>query len=176
VQNALGTSPLRASLFFPAFNVGVVAGSLAGPHLLRRLGVRQTAAAGLVAIAAGIALLAGLAAGPGIVALLPVAFGTAGVGLGAASMAWTTAGTEAVDPVHHGLAVGILTSAAQVGTAVGLALLTPVLGTQTNFPSGFLGACAVSALGLLASRLLRRSVTEPSAATPAAGWASGTRR
>ena len=38
VQGQLRLPPARGSLLFPAFNVAVVAGALAGPRLLSRLG------------------------------------------------------------------------------------------------------------------------------------------
>ena len=45
VQEQLRLPPARASLLFPAFNVAVVAGALAGPRLLPRLGTRTQVSA-----------------------------------------------------------------------------------------------------------------------------------
>jgi hypothetical protein len=46
--------------------------------------------------------------------------------LGIASVASTQTGTDAADPAYRGVASGVLNSAAQVGTAVGVALLLPL--------------------------------------------------
>jgi hypothetical protein len=53
-----------------------------------------------------------------------------GLGLGAASVAATTSGTSAL-PEHAGLASGLLNSAAQVGTVLGLALLVSLAAAPT---------------------------------------------
>ena len=42
VQETLRLSPARGALLFPAFNVAVIAGSLAGPRVADRLGSRRT--------------------------------------------------------------------------------------------------------------------------------------
>ena len=82
VQQVLQIPTGRASLLFPALNVAVIAGSLVGPRLLRRLGARRMLLTGfrhsrwncLVACggyhigfvgAAAIALMGGLAEPPG---------------------------------------------------------------------------------------------------------------
>ena len=69
-----------------------------------------------------------------------------GLGLGSAATASTTAGTAAL-PERAGLASGLLNAAAQVGTVVGLATLTP-LGSR----AGFIGAACIALAAQLASR------------------------
>ncbi len=49
-----------------------------------------------------------------------------GSGLGCASVASTTLGTAATDGGLQGLASGLLNSAAQIGTVLGLAILVPL--------------------------------------------------
>ena len=46
-----------------------------------------------------------------------------GIGLGAGSVAATAAGSAALPPDRQGLASGVLNTAAQLGTALGLAVL-----------------------------------------------------
>jgi MFS family permease len=62
VQQVLEVPTGRASLLFPALNLAVIAGSLTGPRLLRRLGARHTLLAGFVAMAGGITSLLALPA------------------------------------------------------------------------------------------------------------------
>ena len=80
-------------------------------------------------------------------------------GLGAASVASTQTGTDAADAAYRGVASGVLNSAAQVGTAVGVALLLPLaaaigLDTMSGYRIGFIGAGVVALGGALASLLV----------------------
>jgi MFS family permease len=154
VQEVMGLPPGRAALLFPVFNVAVVAGSLAGPALFRVCGARWTVLAGLAMIAAGAGSFALLPAGGLPIAQFLAGFALMGAGLGAASVASTHAGTEAVEPERRGLASGVLNSSAQLGTAVGLAVLTPLAAAPDRFPLGFAGAGVVALTGMCASRLL----------------------
>jgi MFS family permease len=159
VQDALGVPSGRASLLFLAVNLAVIAGSLAGPRLLGRLGARRTAVAGFTGIAIGITTLMTLAAEGLPVARLLSAFALIGAGLGVASVASTQTGTDAANPGYRGVASGVLNSAAQVGTATGVALLVPLAATtassvMTGYRIGFLGACAIALGGVISSLLL----------------------
>jgi MFS family permease len=155
VQSVLRFSPARASLLFPVFNLAVIAGSLNAPRLLRRIGARPTLVTGFVGIGAGATVLVALSTA-GAVAQLLAAFGLMGAGLGAASVASTHTGTEAAEPARQGIASGLLNSAAQIGTALGLAVVTP-LALRGDSPSidgfrvGFLATCAIVAAGLVVS-------------------------
>ncbi|OLF16280.1 hypothetical protein BU204_16945 [Actinophytocola xanthii] len=150
VQQVLRFPPLAASLLFPAFNLAVIAGSFAGPAALRRFGAQFSLAAGFTAVAVGAAALVTV---PGVgspVAVLLGAFAVTGAGLGVASVAATNTGTESVAAEHQGVAAGVLNSAAQVGTALGLAVVAPLV-TATDpgtFRTGFLCAAAVALAGL----------------------------
>ena len=93
--------------------------------------------AGLAAVAAGAALLLTSAFIPAYVVM--------GYGLGVAATASTAQGTAALRE-RAGLASGLLNAAAQIGTVVGLATLTP-LGSR----AGFIGAAAIALAAQLAS-------------------------
>ena len=159
VQETLGVPAGRASLLFPAVNLGVIAGSLLGPRLLGWLGARRTLLTGFSGIVVGTIVLL-LLPDHGLPAIqLLGAFAVMGAGLGAASVASTQTGTEAADAAYRGVASGVLNSAAQVGTAVGVALLLPLataigLDTMTGYRIGFVGAGAVAVAGTLASLLV----------------------
>jgi MFS family permease len=159
VQQVLAVPAGRASLLFPAVNVGVIVGSLQGPWQLGRLGARWTLITGFGGIALGTTLLLLLpATGLPVVQLL-AAFALMGAGLGAASVASTETGTTAADPAYRGVASGVLNSAAQVGTAVGVALLLPLaaaigLGTMTGYRIGWIGVAALAFAGAFASLLV----------------------
>ena len=77
-----------------------------------------------------------------------------------AAVASTEVGTTAAAPADRGAASGVLNSAAQVGTALGLAVLVPwpasVGGAvMDGYRVGFLGAGLVALLGGLAALLVR---------------------
>ena len=99
------------------------------------------------------------------------AFTLIGAGLGTASVASTQTGTDAANPAYRGVASGVLNSAAQVGTATGVALLVPLAAAtassvMTGYRIGFLGACAIALGGAISSFLLPARVqrTEPAIA------------
>jgi EmrB/QacA subfamily drug resistance transporter len=165
VQDVLMVPAGRASLLFPAVNLAVIAGSLLGPRLLDRLGGRRTLLVGFTGIAIGITLLTALRAEGLPVIQLLAAFTLIGAGLGTASVASTQTGTDAAEPAYRGVASGLLNSAAQVGTAVGVALLVPIAAAaagpavMAGYRIGFLGACAIALGGALSSFLVPTLIT-----------------
>jgi MFS family permease len=160
VQEVCRLSPARAALLFPVFNVAVVAASLSAPAVLRTLGARHTLLAGFATIAAGTVVFATLPAGGVPVAQLVAGFAVLGAGLGVASVTSTHAGTEAAVAEHHGVASGALNSSAQLGTALGLALLTPF---AAHYRLGFLGAGTVALAGMATGLLVTRRTDEVAA-------------
>ncbi len=175
VQNVLGLSPGRAALYFPALNITVIAGSLTGPRLLTRLGPRSAAIAGLGLVTAGALILTTLPSHGVPTSRLLTSFALMGFGLGIASVASTTVGTGAAPPTERGVASGFLNSAAQIGTAVGLAVIVPLTSADAEGPGqlldgmrpGFIGAALIAVLGMAAAWMLprkpaRRGVQQPS--------------
>jgi EmrB/QacA subfamily drug resistance transporter len=166
VQQVLQFSPARASLLFPAFSLAVVCGSLSAPRLLRQIGARRTLVSGFVGVGAGVLVLVALSPAVAVAQLL-VAFTLMGVGLGVASVASTHTGTEAAEPDRQGVASGLLNSAAQIGTAIGLGVVTPLAlsgdrASLNGYRIGFLASGAIVSFGVLASLLTpRRAATEP---------------
>jgi MFS family permease len=111
-------------------------------------------------------------------------FALMGLGLGVASVASTAVGTATVEPADRGVSAGVLNSAAQLGTALGLAVLIPLATRAASGPDGvydglwlgWVGAAAIAALGLAAALRLPRHEpathperpSEPSMSSPAA--------
>ena len=153
VQGQLRLPPARGALLFPVFNVAVVAGALAGPRLLSRWGTRTLLLAGFAAVTAGTLVLLTLPdRGLPLVTLLG-SFALMGGGLGVASLASTAAGTADVSPDDQGVAAGLLASSAQLGTAVGVAVTTPLVAgvVPGGYRLGFLAATVVAVAGAAAS-------------------------
>ena len=164
VQGQLRLPPARGALLFPVFNTAVVAGALAGPRLLSRWGTRTLLLAGFAAVTAGTLVLLTLPdRGLPLVTLLG-SFVLTGGGLGVASLASTAAGTADVAPDDQGVAAGLLASSAQLGTAVGVAVTTPLVAgvISGGYRLGFLAATVVAVAGAAASL----TVSPPSARDP----------
>jgi EmrB/QacA subfamily drug resistance transporter len=182
-QHVLGLAPAAAGLLFPPFNVAVIAGSLAGPRVAAAVGERRAMTGGLLAIAAGaLALFAISPAAPALPSLLG-GFVLLGGGLGVASVASTASGTAAVDGARRALASGLLNTSAQVGTALGLAVVVPIAAARTaalgggadaqvaGFELGFAVVAALAcaaALGCALSTAAGRSSTRARNPAPAA--------
>ena len=149
LQNSLQRTPLQAAATLLPFSLAVIAGSTLAAAVQRRAGQRRTGqragprqlaaqrliATGLALIAVADAALIPLAA---LAWAVPVCAAGAGAGIGLSSVAATGLGTD-VAPRWRGGASGIINTAAQLGTAVGIAALilvaaatgeTPALGTS----------------------------------------------
>ena len=140
-QGPLGRAALATGLWCVPFNLSVIAGSLLGPRL-RRPRVAMTG--GLVAVAAGAALLIALSP-----AAIPPAFVMMGGGLGVAAVASTASGTAALGEDEQGVAAGVLNAAAQVGTALGLAVVATLF-AATGYRTGFAAAAVIALAAALA--------------------------
>jgi MFS family permease len=159
VQDTLGFSPASGSLLFPAFNLAVIGGSLLGPLGLSRIGARALLLTGFSAVVGGIALLLTLPDRGVPIATLVIAFAAMGLGLGTASVASTSAGTAEVPSGEQGVAAGLLNSTAQLGTALGLAVTSPLVASaapMAGYRRGFVAAAVIGLVGALSSLTVRR--------------------
>jgi MFS family permease len=159
LQEDRGLSAARAGVYLTPFSVCVIVGSALSARLLRRATPRAVAGTGLLCIAAGDGTLLASSAGAWLV---PVAVGVAGAGIGVASVAATQLATRVPDELQ-GTAAGLVNTCAQLGTALGVAvILTIATATQgRSMPlagdrAGWLVAAAVALLTSLAVLPLRR--------------------
>ena len=143
LQDSLQRTPLQAAASLLPFSLAVIAGSTLAAAVQRRAGPRagpprlvaqRLIAAGLTLIAVADGALIPLAE---LAWAVPVCAAVAGAGIGLSSVAATGLGTD-VEPRWRGGASGIINTAAQLGTALGIAALilvaaatggTPALGT-----------------------------------------------
>ncbi|ADB30336.1 major facilitator superfamily MFS_1 [Kribbella flavida DSM 17836] len=170
VQETLRLSPAKGALLFPALNLAVIGGSLVGPVGLRRFSVRSILFGGFGLVVAGIGLLFALPPRGLPVVLLVGALLLMGFGLGCASVASTTVGTAHVRPGERGIAGGVLNSSAQLGTALGLAVASPLIASaapMTGYRLGFAVAAVIAASGLLAALTTPAGPSTADAAEPA---------
>jgi hypothetical protein len=135
LQEVLAYSPTIAGLAGVPLSLSVVAGSFLGSRLTGGLGSRLTMTWGLLGICAATLVIAGISAEGGLWYVLSGAI-LSGLALGCSAVASTTSGTSAVREEERGLASGLLNSSAQVGTAMGLAVLFMVAAAHTDALAG----------------------------------------
>ena len=125
IQQQLHASALRTGLEYLPFAVAIGLTAHGAPRLLRLLGTRVIACAGLLAVAAG-ALLLALGAGHGYPAGLLPAFVLLGAGTGLAIVSASVSAMSGVPDGHAGAASGLLMTGHEAGGALGVAVLSSV--------------------------------------------------
>ncbi|MFJ4221827.1 MFS transporter [Curtobacterium luteum] len=127
LHDRLGISALLSGLILMAFSLAVIGGSVATGRIASRLGPDRLAAVGAATIACGNAVLAVLGhSWPWIAGGVAVI----GLGLAAASVAATGLGTS-VPAALAGSAAGIVNTGAQLGTAIGTAVVILIATAST---------------------------------------------
>jgi DHA2 family multidrug resistance protein-like MFS transporter len=125
LQLVLGLSPLEAGLWSVPSALGFIVGSNAAPRLVRRFRAAYVMGAGLGLAAAGLALLTQVAGPDGLAAVI---LGSVIISLGLAPVLSLT--TELIvgsaPPERAGAASGISETGAELGGALGLAILGSV--------------------------------------------------
>jgi len=133
LQQLRGYDSLQIGLAFLPTTIVMAALSVRyAARLIMRFGARRTLLAGLALIAAGLAFFARIPLDASYVRdVLPSLF-LIGVGVGAAFPALMTLAMSGATPSDAGLASGLVNTSAQVGGALGLAVLATVSATRTS--------------------------------------------
>ena len=132
MQLELGWSPLHAGLAYVAFGVGFLVAVATASQLLPKVGARPLVVGGMVVSAAGFALLSRLP--------LPVHYWSGlvppmllvSVGLGWCFVSLTVSAVSDAQQADAGLASGMVTTAQQVGGALGLAVLVSIAASRSS--------------------------------------------
>jgi EmrB/QacA subfamily drug resistance transporter len=172
LQEVQGASALRVGLEFLPLAVVIGAGAHLGSRLLPRAGSRVLVVAGLAVMGAGALLLTGVSARSGYLAgFLP---GLLVVGIGTGLVLPTTAITAMNDIAEDraGLAAGLMTTAHEIGAALGVAVFSAVAvatggGIAAGYRHGFTVAAAVAG-GLAVVAALLVPAVRPAAGARAA--------
>lgn len=159
LQQVRGDRPATAGLVLLAETGMATVSSAASGRVTARVGPRRPL---LVGLAAGAAGLAGLATAGPAAAELPLAglLALVGFGMAFAMPAATTAVVDAAPPERVGVAAAVLTTARQVGSLLGVALLSTLLAAGAGFLPGMgrgllLASGAFLLGGLLAAPTIR---------------------
>ncbi len=164
LQVGRGLSAIESGLVFAIVAVAYVAVSAPAPALTQRFG-RSVIAAGGVILTAGLALLAAVAGGA-LAALVPGLL-LVGAGIGLCFTPLTTIVLANVDPARAGAASGALSTAQQIGFALGVAITGVIYfgaAADEAFELSLIQLAGVAAVVVLASRLLPARRPSPAAA------------
>jgi EmrB/QacA subfamily drug resistance transporter len=181
MQEVLGFTALGTGLAFLPMTVVIAVVSQIGARVVGRTGTKPLLLSGLVVLALGLTWLARLPdRGSYAVDLLP-GFLLVALGVGLGFVASTIAATANIPDDQQGLASGLVNTAQQVGSAVGLAVLATVAaaaGTTASPAQGYRAAFTVGVglalAGLLvAAVVLRERDCSPQGAARAAAPGEG---
>jgi MFS transporter, DHA2 family, methylenomycin A resistance protein len=129
-QDALGRTPLEAGLLFVPMTLASVVTSPVAGRLTTRLGARQTAAWGFAMSGAGL-VVAWLMPHEGALPTVLFGMAVAEAGFVTASVPLTVAATDGVGDDERGLASGVLSTATELGNALGWAAVGVVTAAAT---------------------------------------------
>lgn len=176
LQQVLGYSafPSGAALL-PMTGLIMIGMVVVAPRVMAVAGPVRTTVAGLVLLAVGMGWLALIDAdGTFVTDVLPASL-VAALGMSLAFIPTLGIAISAARPEEGGLASGIVNTSYQIGSALGLAVMTAIaaangadqLGDPAALTSGysaaFIGAAVVAVLGAVATGFLLKTPTEPSA-------------
>ncbi|SCL26241.1 drug resistance transporter, EmrB/QacA subfamily [Micromonospora pallida] len=190
LRDVLGFTVIEAGFGFLPATVAVGVGSLkVAPRLLRRLEPRTVLAPAIVLLALGLLLLARIPAdGNYVVDVLPAVL-LMGTGSGLATPPLLQLALGGATTRDSGLRSGLINTTQQIGSAIGLAVLTPVAAAATadalgagestaaaltgGYRAAFLVGLGMTVASLLALLLLR---SETAVAGPAARRSADVRK
>jgi EmrB/QacA subfamily drug resistance transporter len=178
-QEVLGWSPVQFGLASLVIPLTAVIGTSTAQAVATKGGVRRVAVIAMALGGVGSLVLTQVSVGGSYLSDLILAMPFLGVGVGAAFVAGSIASLTGVAETEAGLASGLNNASFQIGSAVGVAILSsvavsgaqgadPLTALTNGYQSAFAAAIVVAALGALAALLLLGRRPEPEAAAEAA--------
>jgi EmrB/QacA subfamily drug resistance transporter len=178
MQEVLHYTPLRAGAAYLPITAGIAVGGGIASQLITRIGSRPVVVAGSLLAAAGTYYLSRLPLhGFYVTDLLP-GFLVMSLGTGLAFVSITAAANAGVPGDKAGLAAGLLNASQQVGSALGLAILSVVAITRTTnliaakappvvaLDAGYHRALLVGSVFMAAAALIAMRISNTRAAAP----------
>ncbi len=132
MQEILRYSPLKAGAAYLPITAGFAVAGGAASQLVTRIGTRPVVVAGCLIAGAGIYYVARVPLHGSYASDLLPGFVVMSLGAGSVFVSVTAAANAGVPPDKAGLAAGLLNSSQQVGSALGLAILSAVAITRTS--------------------------------------------
>jgi EmrB/QacA subfamily drug resistance transporter len=131
-QEVLGYSTVQFGLGVAVLTVMSVVGAVGGQALVTRTGLRPVALTGMILIGIGCLYLAQVSVDGSYIADLFLGLLVFGLGLGATFVASQIAGLSGVAEQESGLAAGLVDSSFNIGSALGIAVLSSVAVARTD--------------------------------------------
>ncbi len=145
LQDVLGATPLTAGAQFLPMVLAIGLAAHLAAHLLPRVGARPIAVTGLAIMAAGSLLLAYGTAGASYVTSVLPGLTVLGLGIGLVFPAATVSAMSTVGAGREGLASGMMTTAHEVGAALGVAVFAAVGAGTVSHTAGAAGLSVAGA-------------------------------
>jgi EmrB/QacA subfamily drug resistance transporter len=163
MQRILGDSALETGLAFLPLAVVILLAAHIAAHLLERVGSRAVVLVGAALMAGGALLLAGAPDRASYVQDLLPGLLVLGLGVGLTFVAASVTAMAEVGHEQAGLASGLMTTAHELGAALGVAVLSAVAlsasgGFAVGYGAGFLAAAAIAAVLALVALVALPSV------------------
>jgi MFS family permease len=136
-QQVLGYSALKFGVSSVVLAVGATVGAIAGQAAILKAGFRPVAATGLVLMGVGSLVLSQVTVGGGYFPDIFFGLLLCGLGIGSAFVTATVAALAGVAEHEAGLASGLSNTALQIGTALGVAIVSTVAVSRSQ---GYLAA------------------------------------
>jgi EmrB/QacA subfamily drug resistance transporter len=169
LQQVLGFGAFEGGAALLPMTVAIMLGMvIVAPRVINRLGLKTPVVAGLLLLAAGMGVMSLVRPDGNFAAdVLPASL-VAAAGMSLAFIPSLGMAISSAEPEEGGLASGIVNTSYQVGSALGLAIMTAIATSQgadqlgnadaltDGYSAAFIGAAAVAALGaVLAAALIR---------------------
>jgi EmrB/QacA subfamily drug resistance transporter len=185
-QQVLGYSALKFGVSSVVLAVGATVGAILGQAVVVRVGFRTAAATGLALIGTGSLVLAQLSVHGSYFPDIFFGLLLCGLGIGLSFVTATVAALTGVAEHEAGLASGLSNTALQIGTAVGVAILTTVAVSRSNdystahagadrlvalshgYQSAFLALVVLAGIGMALALLLLGQTRDGTARAPGA--------
>lgn len=132
LQDVLDRSPLATGLAFGGAGLAAVAGGIAAPRIMGRLGTHASLVIAVVIQGLGIALLLGVGQGAGGIILVIAALSVAFFGHAYGITAYMVTATSGLPDEQQGLATGLTTLSQQIALTLGTPILSAIAVARTS--------------------------------------------
>ena len=172
MQQVLGFSPMQTGVAYLAVAISVIVWSAVASTLVTKVGVKPVLVAGMAIVTLGLLYFTQVSADGSYVRDLLPGFLVIALGMGFSFVPISIAALAGVEADDAGLASGLINTSQQIGSALGIAVLSAIAVAQTSdatragerraealttgFHAAFWAGAAVAAVGVVASLLLVR--------------------
>ena len=172
MQQVLGFSPMQTGVAYLAVAVSVIVWSAVASSLVTKVGVKPVLVAGMAIVTIGLLYFTQVSPDGSYVGDLLPGFLVIALGMGFSFVPISIAALAGVEAKDAGLASGLINTSQQIGSALGIAVLSAIAVAQTSdatragerqaealttgFHAAFWAGAAVAAAGVVASLLLVR--------------------